>query len=583
VTSGGFGPVGINADAGDTLEVLLLDAGNHEIARLLAPVPIARRPVVVRTTPPRGKTDVPLNIRIEVVFSEPIDPASLPGAVRLMNGSTPMTGRVEPGDLGSLTAAFVPSTPLSERATYTLEITRGIRDVDGETLEEAVTVSFTTEVTSPAPPGPSLRLLPDTLRVASWDHVSGWLVAVVRDAQGQEVVDLPVQWSSSDPEVLSVAPALPSSLTERQTAYLTGFGTGMVDVVAASGLGSDTMTVIIEPARFTDVSVLFNARFRCYVGDDARIYCDGDNQFGQFGIGIADHAPQPVVAVASAERFATVSSGIWHSCALTFGGAAYCWGHNGSGQVGKPPSRAEPTPVLVSSDLSFTQLSVAAYHSCGLDPTGAVHCWGAQWSALSLELNEPGPISSSPVRVPGDIVFREVSARGGNTCGIDVDGIAYCWGLNSWGQLGNGTFEHSTTPVRVAGDLRFISISAGGQVCGVSTEGSVYCWGGLYVDGDYAATTIPVKMPMPADISFTEVHVGGRTTCALAADGSAYCWGLTSNLSEPDTVVPPTQVPGNLRFVSLSAGYDVCGVTADSLVYCWTPFTGTPAAAPGQR
>jgi alpha-tubulin suppressor-like RCC1 family protein len=66
-----------------------------------------------------------------------------------------------------------------------------------------------------------------------------------------------------------------------------------------------------------------------------------------------------------------------------------------------------------------------------------------------------------------------------------VDGIGYCWGGNSAGERGNGSFgsPEIAEPQRIAGDLQFTSISADWQVCGVSTDRVAYCWG----PGDYGA------------------------------------------------------------------------------------------------
>lgn len=587
VTNGGFGPLSIAAIAGDTIELRLLNSASAEIARLIKAVPIKRPPAVVRTTPPRGKTDVPLNIRMEVVFSEPIDPASIrSGAIRLMHGPTRIPGRAEPADGANLGAVFVPSAPLKGSAAYMLEITREIRDFDGDALAEAMTVPFTT-----APAAPSLTLRPETLRVASDDDwpLGGWLVAEVRDAEGEEVFGVSVGWSTSNPDILQLSSGPPSSLTGRANAGVSGSGAaGVADVIARSAFGTDTMTVIVEPVRFVDVSVIENGASKCFVTDVGRIYCHGDNQFGQLGLGIADHAPQFSVSVATNESFAAVSGGVWHACAITIGGAAYCWGHNLGGQVGRTESLAEPTPVLVSSELSFSQISVGPLHSCGLAVSGGTYCWGVQWSSLSLQLARAGPVATIPIRVPGEMAFRQVSAGGTHSCGIDGDGVAWCWGLNAAGQLGNGTFEPSGVPARVSGDLRFAWIDAGpASTCGVTTDGAAYCWGSEDSGGGYTSTlpetNVPARVPIPSGVSLTAVDVGNGPTCALANDGSAWCWGFTWHTDLTDTAVPPTKVPGDLRFTSLSAGFDVCGVSTDSIVYCWQAVAGTPYRVPGQR
>jgi len=76
-------------------------------------------------------------------------------------------------------------------------------------------------------------------------------------------------------------------------------------------------------------------------------------------------------------------------------------------------------------------------------------------------------------------------------CALTAGGIAYCWGTNTDGELGNGTTRDAATPQRVSSDRRFKSIAAGGNIfvgkpgevstwgftCGVTVDGSVTCWG----------------------------------------------------------------------------------------------------------
>ena len=75
--------------------------------------------------------------------------------------------------------------------------------------------------------------------------------------------------------------------------------------------------------------------------------------------------------------------------------------------------------------------------------------------------------------------FSLVSAGGAHTCGVDTTGVAYCWGDNSSGQLGNGRTLDSHTPVRVSGGLTFAFVDAGGKhTCGsTAIDRALFCWG----------------------------------------------------------------------------------------------------------
>ncbi len=150
VHDGGFDPVPIPAQVGDTIEVIVRDGSGAVVLSARIAVARPRPPIVVRTDPPPKKRDVPLNSVMVVVFSEPIDAATLSATtVYLLEGQTAIAGRLEFTDEAQLTAALVPDAPLSPGTDYVLEVTRGISDLDGDSLEAAVAVEFTSVTVQP--------------------------------------------------------------------------------------------------------------------------------------------------------------------------------------------------------------------------------------------------------------------------------------------------------------------------------------------------------------------------------------------------------------------------------------------------
>ncbi len=154
MTDGGFDPLPIAAEVGDTIAIKVQGAVAAAKAVYRVPVRPKSRPVVVRTAPPPHKRDVPLNYLIQVVFSEPMDSASLGTAVRLRAGAGPVAGEVRSEATNGviLQATFVPATSLVPGTDYQLNINTTARDAGGDALEAPVSSDFTTVAATPAAP-----------------------------------------------------------------------------------------------------------------------------------------------------------------------------------------------------------------------------------------------------------------------------------------------------------------------------------------------------------------------------------------------------------------------------------------------
>ena len=300
----------------------------------------------------------------------------------------------------------------------------------------------------------------------------------------------------------------------------------------------------------------------------------------------------PVTVAGSPFLAGTLAAGTFHTCGLVAGGAAYCWGYNGSGQLGNANTAgsvsANPTPEAVSGGLTFASLTAGFQHTCGLTPAGVAWCWGDnQYGQLGNTTNIGVPFveNPAPLQVDGSLTFTALSAGVDHTCGLIASGEMYCWGRNRTGQLGittnMGTSDPNPAPTLVTGGLTFTTLTAGtGHTCGVAS-GAVYCWGDnqkgqLGNDTDIGSETIPHPTPVVVQglPAVTSIVAGGAHNCALTAAGAAWCWGdnFVGNLSGTTDPVSstPVAVSGGLTFISIGAGGGhSCGLTSGGTLYCW--------------
>jgi alpha-tubulin suppressor-like RCC1 family protein len=265
-----------------------------------------------------------------------------------------------------------------------------------------------------------------------------------------------------------------------------------------TGLISDVPAPVAGGLRFRQVSAGWTMTCGITIPDD-RIWCWGENYYGQLGDGTGQGSPTPV-PIAGGHRWDQVDAGLGHACGVTAGNRAFCWGFNQFGQVGDSTEfRRRFRPRLVAGGLRFLYVEAGARHSCGVTTDRRAYCWGDGRDGQVG--NNRTSLSFWPRRVAGGLSFERVTAGTIESCGLTTANRAYCWGDNSWGQLGDGTFERRLAPAAVAGGLAFAQLSLGHFfACGAADTGAGYCWGSNVFGGLGIGTNDAFGHPAPLPI-----------------------------------------------------------------------------------
>jgi alpha-tubulin suppressor-like RCC1 family protein len=241
------------------------------------------------------------------------------------------------------------------------------------------------------------------------------------------------------------------------------------------------------------------------------------------------------------------------------------------------PRAAGSPELLTASAVSFVQVGAGQGASCGLSPEGRAYCWGFNRDG---ELGNGTFVESrTPVPVAGNLVFRQLSVGQRYACGVTTDDRAWCWGDNQWGQLGIGTLASTAVPTLVAGGHRFQTITATlTHTCALTVTGrKAWCWGynraGAVGDGTLTDRLRPVAVS--GGRSWRQISAGAYSTCAVTPTYQAYCWGSDKGGALGDgpeklQKTIPTPVAGGYAFSQISLGsFQSCAVTTEHQGYCW--------------
>ncbi|HEX5818733.1 MAG TPA: Ig-like domain-containing protein [Gemmatimonadales bacterium] len=243
VAGGGFDAVPLRASVGDEIEVVVTDsAGARRVETGTARAPA--RPKVVRTSPRPTRSDVPLNSIVQVVFSAPMDAASVAAALELYHGETRVPGTVALTDQAGTIASFVPEAPFAPSTDYRLVLAASARDVLGQALDSSVVVTFTTGAPTSAPPINVVAIDREVERLEPGEAADVRAFVCAQRSVPCVEVTAELSWTSTSPGV-AVVEGLGATAGPGQ-ARITAVSVGEARIVAAAGGQSDTMALYVS-------------------------------------------------------------------------------------------------------------------------------------------------------------------------------------------------------------------------------------------------------------------------------------------------------------------------------------------------
>lgn len=298
---------------------------------------------------------------------------------------------------------------------------------------------------------------------------------------------------------------------------------------------------------------------------DGTIWAWGFNTTGQLGDNTTSNRSSPVLVAGGFTDWCYISSGKFHNVALTQTGVAWAWGCNSFGRLGDNTLADSSSPVSVAGVSNWFRVSSGGSHNLGLRVTDTVWSWGFNGNG---ELGDGTTDSkSSPVSIIGGFTdWCAISAGGNHSLAIRFNGTAWAWGLNSSGQLGDGTTTNQSSPVSVIGG--FTDWCQMGSGCihslGIRSNGTLWSWGenisSQLGNGSAISSSSPVSV-IGGFTNWCQASAGFNHSLAVRTDGSIWTWGsnlcnqLGLGVSDSINRSSPVSITGNLtNWCQVAAG-----------------------------
>lgn len=317
----------------------------------------------------------------------------------------------------------------------------------------------------------------------------------------------------------------------------------------------------------------------CAINSAGGVQCWG--RAVQLGDGTTTERSTPTDVIGLSSDVVAIAAGTSHTCALTIAGAVFCWGSNITGLLGDGTSTSRSTPVAVSGlNSNVAAIAAGQNHTCAVTSAGGVYCWGSNtYGQLGDNTTDSRNTPVAVIGLSSGVVAIGVGDN--HSCALVSSGAVQCWGRNNQGQLGDNSRTTRLTPALVSGTTSAVKITVGSQhTCSLDNAGGVYCWGynGHGQIGDNGSTLTDRLTPVPVSgltSGVVAIDAGDSHSCALTNSGSVLCWGANDKGQLGDESATNRRAPVLVSglgsgVVAITTGGDhSCALTNAGSVQCW--------------
>jgi alpha-tubulin suppressor-like RCC1 family protein len=280
--------------------------------------------------------------------------------------------------------------------------------------------------------------------------------------------------------------------------------------------------------------------------------------------------------VSSAQTWVKVSCGGEFSVGLLSNGAIGSWGYNGNGQLGiGTADQSKNIPTRIGKDSDWTDVAAGGYHALAIKKDGSLWAWGLNvYGQLGDGTSDEHDI---PVRVGSANDWQAVGAGTVASYAIKKDHSLWAWGNNQFGELGIGSTDDQNEPTRVGTGNDWERVRGGGfHALALKQDHSLWAWGANANGQLGLGTTDPEVSPKRVGVesSWSSISCGFEFSLATKTNGSLWSWGFNGNgqlgIGSTSQQTLPTAVGTDTDWTQVAAGSSYSlAIKKDGTLWGW--------------
>jgi alpha-tubulin suppressor-like RCC1 family protein len=289
----------------------------------------------------------------------------------------------------------------------------------------------------------------------------------------------------------------------------------------------------------------------------------GRNYYGELGLGTsgAYAGKSSPVQIGALSSWSTLSSGPTSVFGI-YDNKLWSWGTNGYGQLGQGNTSSCSSPIQVGALTNW--LAVAGGYNFGLavKTDGTLWAWGKNnYGQLGLG-NTTNYSSPKQVGALTNWLLVQSSLYGNYSMAIKTDGTLWAWGVNSNGQLGDGTTVYKSSPVQIGALTTWSKVTCCNETTGaIKTDGTLWTWGRGYagaLGNNGASNYVSSPTQVGALTNWAQIAGSYRTMVSIKTNGTAWSWGSNNygqlGLGNTTNYSSPKQIGSDTNWLFVNRG-----------------------------